>query len=248
MIFCEPQRHKGRKAFSSKLCVLCVFVVKKMPYSDFKTLDDILTNFDVTITSGESLFAAAPEAALSLTLSNTLDMTVPLALNINTEKARSELIIAPLLLEVWQQFHRKISLFSGIDFSVDERRHLNGFCDFLLSSSPDQAFLEAPVICVVEAKNENIKSGYAQCIAEMIAAQLYNAQKSHPVPRILGVVTTGSNWKFLTLEQMNVKIDYDEYLIAHAPKIVGILLDAIRRIGRVPRIHAEMRDDDGMRE
>lgn len=201
-----------------------------MPYSDFKTIDDILAQFEVTISSGESLFKTAPEVVISPELAKMLDTTVPLALNINTEKARSELIIAPLLVEVRNLLDRKISLFSGIDFSVDASRNLNGFCDFLLSYSRDQAFLQVPVICIVEAKNENLKAGYAQCMAEMLAAQLYNGQKSHPMAWILGVVTTGSNWKFLTLEQATFAIDFDEYMIVQANKILGIFVEGIHRI------------------
>lgn len=36
---------------------------------------------------------------------------------------------------------------------------LRGVCDFLLSVSPLQWALEAPVVAVVEAKNENMKPG-----------------------------------------------------------------------------------------
>jgi hypothetical protein len=171
-----------------------------------------------------------PEVSISPELTKMLELTVSLALNINTEKARSELIIAPILVEVWQQLHRKVSLFSGVDFSVDESRSLNGYCDYLMSDSPDQVFLQAPVICVVEAKNENIKSGYAQCMAEMLAAQLYNAKKSHAVPYILGVVTTGSNWKFLKLEDSQISIDFDEYMILQSHKIVGIFVETLRHV------------------
>jgi hypothetical protein len=198
-----------------------------MSYSDFKTIDDILAKFDVTVTSSESLFKTTSEVPVSPELVKMLDLTVSLALNINTEKARSELIIAPVLVEVWRQLDRKISLFSGVDFSVDESRNLNGYCDFLISDSPDQAYLQTPVICIVEAKNDNIKSGYAQCMAEMLAAQFYNAKKSHVVPYILGVVTTGSNWKFLKLEQTHFSIDFDEYMVVQVNKIVGILLKAL---------------------
>jgi hypothetical protein len=88
--------------------------------------------------------------------------------------------------------------------------------------SPNQAILRAPVICVVEAKNEQIKSGYAQCIAEMIAAKRFNDNKSKPLNSILGVVTTGSNWKFITLQNNTVLIDFEEYLIAEVDKIRGI--------------------------
>lgn len=97
----------------------------------------------------------------------------------------------------------------------------------ILSKSPDQVFLECPVICIVKAKNENIKSGFAQCAAEMIAAQLFNQQHQKHLT-IFGLVTTGSNWKFLKLEQQNLSIDYDEYLINQADKILGILVTIMR--------------------
>ena len=144
-----------------------------MPYSNFKSIDDLVKKFGIAIQSGVSIFRQTPETPVSPELVNMLEDNVPLALNINTEKARSELIIAPILVEVWRALHHTVSLFSGIDFTVDESRDLAGFCDFLFSYSPDQAFLQIPVICIVEAKNENIKTGYAQCIAEMLAAQLF---------------------------------------------------------------------------
>ena len=37
---------------------------------------------------------------------------------------------------------------------------------------------EAPVVVVVEAKNENMKQGIIQCIAEMVAAQQFNQQRT----------------------------------------------------------------------
>ena len=153
-----------------------------------------------------------------------------LALNIHTDKARSAFIIAPVLAEVRQLLDKKVSLFSGIDFTVDVSRGLNGSCDFLLSYSPDQVFLRAPVACIVEAKNENIKSGYPQCIAEMLAARLFHARQRHDVHAILGIVTTSSHWKFLTLQGNHVLIDFDEYLISQAEKILGIFVQVLQQI------------------
>ncbi len=199
-----------------------------MSYSDFKTLDDIRQKLEVHIVSGGSLFPDTKPVAASEQLQNILKENVSLALNINTEKARSELIIAPVLVEVRRMLDRKVSLFSGIDFPVDEARSLTGYCDFLLSRSPDQVFLEVPVVCIVEAKNENIKSGYAQCIAEMMAAQLFNEQKGHPVASILGVVTTGSNWKFLQLEEQTVSIDFDEFFVSQLDMILGIFISSLQ--------------------
>jgi hypothetical protein len=93
-----------------------------------------------------------------------------------------------VLVEVRKQLDRKISLFSGIDLFVDEAQGLKGFCDFILSYSRNQIFLEAPIVCIVEAKNENIKVAYPQCITEMIGAKQFNEQKANKIRYILGIV------------------------------------------------------------
>ncbi len=210
-----------------------------MPYSHFKTLDDVRQRFNITIVSAGSLYDEIREVNASTQLADILKENVPLALNINTEKARSEFIIAPVLVEVRRLFDRQISLFSGLDFTVDEKQDLNGFCDFLFSCSPDQVSLQSPVVCIVEAKNENIKSGYGQCIAEMLAAKIFNDKHGSVVPFILGVVTTGSNWKFLKLENRQIFIDFDEYLISQINKILGIFVDAIKKMKNELKIKAD---------
>lgn len=193
-----------------------------MSYSNFKTIEEVKQQFNIKVSSSGSLFADSPKIEISPILAAILEENISLALNINTEKARSELIISPVLVEARRLLKHQISLYSGIDFSVDEAQGLNGFCDFILSGSPDQVFLESPVLCVVEAKNENIKSAYGQCAAEMIAAQLFNQRQQHE-NTVFGLVTTGSNWKFLKLKQQKLYIDYDEYLISQSDKILGIL-------------------------
>ena len=64
--------------------------------------------------------------------------------------------------------------FSGYPFNVDKEKGLAGACDFIISRSPEQLFIKAPVITIVEAKNENIIRGLGQCVAEMYAAKLFN--------------------------------------------------------------------------
>jgi len=205
-----------------------------MAYSDFKSIDDIKQRFNLKIVSGDSLFAATAEVEVSTLLQETLHENISLALNINTEKARSELMIAPVLVEVRKMLNRKISLFSGIEFNVDESLNLTGYCDFILSQSPDQVYLQVPVVCIVEAKNENIKSGYPQCMAEMIAANIFNEKNATPVFSILGVVTTGSNWKFLKYQNDTLSIDFDEYLINQTGKLLGIFTEVLSNPRKEP--------------
>ncbi len=205
-----------------------------MAYSDFKLLE-VQQKFGVTIEESTDLFHAVPEIELPKTLSSILSRYLPLALNLNTEKARSELLIAPFLTEFKLLHADAISLFSGLEFNVNEAQGLKGRCDYILSSNSQQLVLTAPVCVLVEAippegaswnqeaKNENIVGGLGQCLAEMIAAQQFNLEQNHPRERIYGIVTTGIQWRFLQLERQLATVDSVEYSIQNPEKIFGIL-------------------------
>jgi hypothetical protein len=194
-----------------------------MAYSDFTSLVKAKKAFDLTILDEIGTFAAIPELRSSEALTETLTYNVPLATASNSEKARSELIIMPILLEVRKRLNSRFSLFSGIDFTVDEARGLNGYCDYILSNSTEQLFVAAPVMMIVEAKNENLKGGLGQCVAEMVAAQVFNERESSVHYTIFGTVTTGTNWLFLQLRGNEVKIDLTEYYLVQIDRILGIL-------------------------
>jgi hypothetical protein len=157
-----------------------------------------------------------------------LHNNIPLAVAISTEKAKSEMIIAPILIELRRMLNNQISLFSGVKFNVDSTRGLNGFCDFLISRSRQQSFIKSPVVAIVEAKNDNIKSGYAQCMAEMIAAQIFNEREGKELESIFGVVTNGNQWKFLKLNKDTIYIDLNDYYIISPEKIMGILISMVK--------------------
>ncbi|NJK70134.1 MAG: hypothetical protein HC789_17205 [Microcoleus sp. CSU_2_2] len=200
-----------------------------MAYSDFK-LKELVKQFDLTLNENQDLFGATPEVEPSENLKFWLIENSALAVDINTEKARSELIIAPILLEVRRQLNYQISLFSGSEFNVDPEQGLNGTCDFLVSLSPERLFISAPVIALVEAKKEDIKSGLGQCGAEMLAAQLFNEQEGNNISIIYGAVTSGTVWRFLKLERNVIYIDPIEYYLRDVGKILGILLSAIASV------------------
>ena len=198
-----------------------------MAYSDF-TIETIKEQFGIHLEEDGTFFAKVPSVTVSSLLLETLAENVPLAQAISTEKARSELIIMPVLMEARRQAGRKVSLFSGIDFTVDPARGLKGNCDFLMSLSAEQLTVESPVIAIAEAKNENFANGFAQCIAEMIAAKLFNEKRNNKVATIYGAVTTGSLWKFLRLMGNEVVIDVEEYHINQPGRIVGNLVSMLK--------------------
>ncbi|WP_333075143.1 MULTISPECIES: hypothetical protein [unclassified Microcoleus] len=183
----------------------------------------IETNFGITIADKVGIFADLPDAEYSDLLSQTLQENISLALAINTEKARSELIVTPILVELRKQFKYQISFFSGKEFNVDLEKGLTGFCDFMISRSPEQLLIKAPVVALVEAKNDNIQAGLPQCMAEMIAAQIFNERKNNNISEIYGAVTTGTNWKFLRLNNQIMEVDLNDYFIDNISKIIGIL-------------------------
>lgn len=197
-----------------------------MAYSDF-SLASVKKAFNLTISSQKDLFSTISVVECSNLLKETLAYNVPYALASNTEKSRSEMIIAPILLELTKHFSSKISLFSGVDFTVDSAQGLNGNCDFLISRSTELLMISAPVILIVEAKRENINLGLGQCVAEMYAAQIFNQQEGNQISPIYGVVTTGEIWKFLKLTEQMVEIDLSEYFLNEVNKIIGILASGI---------------------
>lgn len=197
-----------------------------MPYSKF-TLEELKQKFNITLTGSKGKFNNLPEVAPSQILEEILEDYVPLAVAIGTEKARSEFIVAPILGAIKKQLKQQISLFSGIEFNVDTELGLNGFCDFIIGHSTQQFFIESPVIALVEAKNDNLKSGLAQCIAEMVAAQIFNQRQGNEIPKIYGVITTGTVWQFLELEAGTVVLDLQEYSVENLPKILGILISFV---------------------
>ena len=156
-----------------------------------------------------------------------MQFNLPLALEINSDKARSELIVVPILVELKKLLPERMSLFSGREFNVDPTRGLSGYCDFLISRSPEQLVIESPVIALVEAKNDNIQSGLGQCMAETIAAQIFNQRQENDIQTIYRVVTTGSIWKFFKLEGTAIEIDTSGYFINNVAKILGILINFI---------------------
>jgi len=197
-----------------------------MSYREF-TFQTVKQKLGLRIEEDESLYDAVEDVAPSPALVAWLDENAPLAMGINTEKARSEMIIAPVLLEVRRLFPKQIGFFSGREFNVNPARGLVGVCDFLLSLSPERYVVTAPAFAVTEAKNEDMPAGLPQCLAEMVAIQEFNQQSGVVMPAVHGVVTTGSNWRFLRLVGTKAWIDRQEYYLHDLGRILGVLCQVV---------------------
>ena len=197
-----------------------------MAYSNF-TLEAVQEAFQLESIQSVGIFSETEPIEPSVELTKALAKKVPLAVAIGTEKAKSEMIVADILIELREHFEHAISLFSGIDFNVDAENDLTGVCDFLVSLSPNQYYLEAPVIILVEAKKDDLITGLGQCVAEMIAAQRFNAEKGNDIPCVYGATTTGVNWLFLKLVGKRLHIDMATYMLERCDRILGILASMV---------------------
>lgn len=198
-----------------------------MPYNKF-TLRKVVEDFSLEIVEGNTFIPKLEPVTPSDLLRETLADSLPWAIAVGSEKARSEAIITPILLEVRRRLNRQVSVFSGEDFTVDVEAELSGRCDFLVSRSAEQLFIKAPAIIIVEAKKEDIKLGLGQCIAEMVAAQKFNQAAKQLIPTIYGCVTSGTAWRFLQLQGQTVTIELTDYPLPPVEGILSILLWMLR--------------------
>jgi hypothetical protein len=114
------------------------------------------------------------------------------------------------------------------------------FCESLPTADPQPAFItifqqwlplaqrakseiEAPVVMLVEAKKGELDIGLGQCVAEMVAAQIFNQKVEQDAETIYGSVTSGKQWQFLKLNGKDVTIDANEYPVMPIQRILGIL-------------------------
>jgi hypothetical protein len=193
-------------------------------YSQFNTITKVKEAFNLTSVEGIRFLPDIEPIQPSPVLKSLLETNIPWAIATSTEKARSEAIINPVLLEVRRILNQEISLFSGEEFNVDESLGLNGRCDFLISRSPEQLAIEAPAIVIVEAKQADLKTGIGQCVAEMVAAQKFNQEKQRPLTNLYGSVTNGLQWQFLKLSGTEVTIDLNLYPLPPVEQILGFLV------------------------
>jgi len=191
-----------------------------MSFGDF-VFPKVQIDLGLKVTEAD-LFTNAVATVLRPEFQTQLGLGSSVALSINTEKARSEFMIAPVLLELRRIVGERLGLFSGVQLSVDPERGLTGTCDFLITISGMQLIVAAPLIAVIESKNDNLLSGLGQCIATMVAAQIVNARDGLSDREVYGAVTTGSAWKFLRLRGSDLTIDRREYSISEVGTIIGI--------------------------
>jgi hypothetical protein len=194
-----------------------------MLYSDFD-LKTAVERFGLTEVRDVDLFAAVEPIEAGVELRSWLQEFAPVALGVNSERARSEFIILPILADVKRRAQPPVNVLPGMALDVDRDQGLNGTCDYLIARSPEIFYLQALLVAVVEAKREDLIAGLGQCAAELVAIRRFNEREGLATNVTHGCVTSGSVWRFLKLEGSRLTIDRPEYYLRDLSKILGILV------------------------
>ncbi|NET57845.1 MAG: hypothetical protein F6K47_17315 [Symploca sp. SIO2E6] len=196
-----------------------------MAYRDF-TLSELVKIFNLKINETNGLFAAFDEVECSEYLHYNIEEYIAFMKGNNTQKNNHKSITYLVLMEAKNRLKPQTSLFSEVIFNVDSEMGLSGTCDFLVGLSAEK-FISRPVITIVQSKSENLNLCLGQCVAQMLAAQLFNDWENNEIKTIYGVVTNGNLWRFMKLVSQVVYLDLTAYHISYVEKILGILCSEI---------------------
>lgn len=200
-----------------------------MAYSDF-SLEDLEQTFGVSNFVGR-VFSDLPPLEPSQWLRETLEMTAELP--VRSEKAKSEMIVFPILAELRRQNQQFFTIHSGDNLNANEEMGLKGECDFILAKETHSFTLNCPIMSVVEAKKNDTELGIAQCAAQLIGAKQFNEKKGVHLPFLYGCVSTGDDWLFLKLENNCLLIDIRKYYLVELGELLAIfqvILDSYKKI------------------
>jgi hypothetical protein len=193
-----------------------------MAYGDF-TLKTIQEKFGVK-NRVERIFDKFEPLEPSDWLKKSLEMASKMP--IRTEKAKSEAIVMPILLELRERNQDYFTVYSGENLNADSANGLNGECDFILTKDTHTFDINIPIIQVVEAKKNDLEFGVPQCAAQMIGARVFNERYNTPLDYIYGCVTTGNDWLFLKLNK-DLTIDSRIYYISELGELLAVFQNII---------------------
>lgn len=189
-----------------------------MNYNKF-SFDRIKRRFNLNEVQ-KDLFEAVTPIEPSEWLKETMEITADLP--IKTEKARTEFILMPILLELRKRTERMFTIYSGEFFNVEPREGLAGPSDIILSMGAESYSISSPVMSIVQAYKNNIDLGLGKCVAQMIAADIFNEREDNQITTIYGCVTTGEQWLFLRLEGDTIQIHPHRFFLNELTDIIGM--------------------------
>jgi len=160
-------------------------------FSNFQTISEVQKIYGIKYEDGT--FIVPTGLAPSEAFLNRMRIAVENIDVFSSEGSRTELVISPVLLEIYLNYLGRFSFWIQKPMSADPI--LSGVPDYIFGTkSPlGKTVLESPLVLIVKAKKNDFEQGWAQCLAELVAAQKINNTPEKPV---FGIVTDGERWQF----------------------------------------------------
>jgi hypothetical protein len=189
-----------------------------MSFSDYKTLSKVQTEYQIKYE--ETMFLEKQKLSLSAVFLEEFNFNLKHLDIFSSEAARCELVILPILRETYKKVAFQLSLWVQKPIAYNDK--LSGTPDYIVSkrSSLGKTVLEFPLLMVAEAKKNDFEQGWAQCLAELVAAQKLNEDEEMP---IYGIVTDGKYWEFGKLEGSIFTKNLESFSVDDLPELFGVL-------------------------
>ncbi len=195
-----------------------------MAYRDFK-MKDLRAKFGIQ-EIGTQLFDRSKLQKITPSEKLVSDLADAEFITLSTEKAVSERLVAPILVEI-AKLNRFLQVFSGEIITADKSLGLNGEIDFIFARKPWTRKPQNPLLCVTESKLGLINSGVDQATAQMLGLRIFNQNNGYDDLIIHGATTDGKSWRFLRLEGTSLFIDESEYSSLELPLLLGVLQEIV---------------------
>ena len=108
---------------------------------------------------------------------------------LTSELAKREILIAPVITELIRFTQAELR----IEYPLKISNYLQGSLDYLLRMDSTQALI------VIEAKRDDVESGFTQLLAELVAIDQW--EKAPQSTKLVGAVSTGNLWQFGILDR-----------------------------------------------
>jgi hypothetical protein len=189
-----------------------------MAFSDFKTIAEVQRKY--AIRYEEQSFMAARELPPPAGFVKDFEFYRENIDIFSSEASRSEIVISPLLREVYKSHHTRSTFWIQKPLICDET--LSGTPDYMVAGRSElgKTVLEKPVLIIVEAKKNDFEQGWGQCLAELVAAEKLNGDSARPV---YGVVTDANLWQFGKLAGKRFCREPANFTIDALPRLYGAL-------------------------
>ena len=164
-----------------------------MAFNYYSSLDKVIAKHKIRCVSGAVVKACADAPPFSEYFLNELAFNLQEFRVDRSEVSSGELVLFPIIREVWKPYRFELSLFSHepLEFDAD----LSGVPDYFVCKKSEFGpfYPTPPYLIVIEAKLDDFTKAWGQCLAAMLAAQKLNATPDKP---IFGITTNGRGWEF----------------------------------------------------